>query len=62
MEAERERSYEIRGVCFNDQHCASFFRSYLHRDLDLQASNARVQGNLAVRHKDSAEQHGTRTN
>lgn len=32
--------------------CASLFRSHLHRDLDLQACEARIQGNLVVRYKE----------
>lgn len=42
--------------------CSSFLRSHFHRDLDLQTSCARFQGNLTVIHKEMAEQPGTRTN
>lgn len=64
-EANKKKRDEGKGggpyeLCFIDlcPAVSSFFRSHLHRDLDLQTCCARIQGNLTMRHQESAMQCG----
>lgn len=50
VKGKEERQYEL--FYWSVSCCASFFRSHLHRDLDLPTGFARIQGNLTVRHKE----------